>query len=840
MAARPAKRQKRPVVGASSSSETESTEKSQKPLQKLGRSEKADPEPSKGRTIQSFFTASVEQRHRSTQETDDIDLAELDDLIEDDSILEEELRTQGSPGVSSAATAEGRNKRPATSAARSRNEEDLSCKGSQRFIQAGKTLNKATNTASALSQCVEEDTRPWTDKYRPLSLDELAVHKKKVDDVRRWLQDVLEGRSRKRMLILKGASGTGKTTTLSLLSQSLKADMLEWHNPTASEFATGYISVLGQFDDFINRGGRLASLELLAESKDQITAVKTRGRQSSSPNERKIILVDEFPNTFMSSSAPLQAFRAILQQFLAKNISSWNQAPQSTFGQSNQVIPLVLVISETLLGSSSSGDNFTVHRLLGPEILNHPAVSQIEFNPVARTFLKKALDLVLLKDAKASGRRKLPGPSLLDRLGEIGDIRSALASLEFLCLRGEDEDESVGISAVGKTKKSSRGLASLSRREKESPQVVTRREASLGMFHAVGKVVYNKRDEVLKSDTSLQPLAQPPCYLGQHVRKTRSQVAVDELMDQTGTDTQTFISTLHENYVLSCCGTSPGDTLDAINGCIDSLSDSDLLSTGYGGRSNIGSWSNGLGGDSLSGAGKDSLRHDEICFQTAVRGILFSLPFPVKRSPPLPTQAGLRKTSSAKQRGDAHRMFYPAALKLWRTKEEIEGAVNLWVKRFNEGYQILASCNAPSKAVSCTSKPSKDNFTVSTDQSPDHALPCSGSSGRSQMALERLPYMGKILKSRSLSSSLQLLEIEKVTSFHGIGIQSEEISDFEDQLREDHLTHEKRVTARRNRNERGMDTEPSLEQEVGSLGLSSQMRGQAEKLVLSDDDIEDD
>ena len=32
--------------------------------------------------------------------------------------------------------------------------------------------------------------------------------------------------------------------------------------------------------------------------------------------------------------------------------------------------------------------------------------------------------------------------------------------------------------------------------EEESLEMVTRREASLGIFHAVGKVVYNKRDEV--------------------------------------------------------------------------------------------------------------------------------------------------------------------------------------------------------------------------------------------------------------------------------------------------------------------------------------------------------
>lgn len=636
------------------------------------------------------------------------------------------------------------------------------------------------------------------------------------------------------MLILKGASGTGKTTTVSLLSQALKANILEWHNPTTSELATGYVSVLGQFDDFINRGGRFASLDLLSGSKNQEVAFKNESLQPSLSSERKIILVEEFPNTFMSSSTPLQAFRAVIQQFLANDTSSGNYVPNSTASLSRQVIPLVLIISETLLGSASSGDNFTVHRLFGPEILNHPAVSQIEFNPVARTFLRKALDLALLKDARFSGRRKLPGPSLLERLGEVGDIRSALASLEFLCLQDEDGDDRGGDSAVGKTKKSA-----LTRKEKESLQVVTQREASLGMFHAVGKVVYNKRDEVLESDTSLQPLAQPPSYLSQHVRKTRSQVAVDELMDQTGTDTQTFISALHENYILSCYGTSPGESLDAVNGCIDSLSDSDLLGTCYGGRSHTGAWSSALRGDALSGAGKDNLRQDEICFQTAVRGILFSLPFPVeRRAPSLPTQTSLRRGGPASRKGDAHRIFYPAALKLWRQREEIEGVVNLWVKRFNEGLRMSSSLNSHSKAVSGTSDSLKDKVA-------DEALLCSGSSRRSQMVLEKLPYMEKILRSRPLLGSVHLPEIEKVTMFHGIGVQSEEISDFEDHLRENKFVDEKQVkrgvsAVKQVQNGHRTHNDPVLEQEVGSPDLSLQMDKQAGKLVLSDDDIEDD
>ena len=37
------------------------------------------------------------------------------------------------------------------------------------------------------------DSRPWADRFVPTNLDELAVHKKKVLDVRGWLEAVMGG-----------------------------------------------------------------------------------------------------------------------------------------------------------------------------------------------------------------------------------------------------------------------------------------------------------------------------------------------------------------------------------------------------------------------------------------------------------------------------------------------------------------------------------------------------------------------------------------------------------------------------------------------------------------------
>src|ERR1700761_8663555 len=145
---------------------------------------------------------------------------------------------------------------------------------------------------------------------------------------------------------------------------------------------------------------------------------------------------------------------------------------------------------------------------------------------------------------------------------------------------------------------------------------------------------------------------------------------LDELIDELGTDTSTFVAALHENYALSCASTSTTDTLDTLVGSIESISDADLLS--------VDRFSYGT--KAFSGSATDSLRQDEMAFQVAVRGMLFSLPSPVHRI-----------VLADGRRADAHRMFYPASLKLWRKREEIEGSLALLTTKFNAGGLLRSS-----------------------------------------------------------------------------------------------------------------------------------------------------
>lgn len=723
----------------------------------------------------------------------------------------------------------------------------LPLNSSQKFLKPPRPYPPAT---------VDDDLRPWAERFAPVNLEELAVHKKKVADVRRWLEDVMAGRMRQRLLILKGAAGSGKTTTMRLLARDLGYELLEWRNPTVALAGnTGFQSASAQFQEFLGRGGHFGQLDTDVESSEPSPG----GSSGKPPGQslRRVILIEEFPNTFARSSSALTSFRNTILDYLATNTPAL-----ATFGRqplNKPITPVIMIISETLLTTTSaSADSFTAHRLLGPEILRHPGTGIIEFNPIAPSILSKALELVVVKEARKSGRRRTPGPLVLKRLGEIGDIRSAISSLEFLCLKGDQEADWGAKVAFTKPKKGARDGVALTKGEEESLELVSQREASLGVFHAVGKVVYNKRDEQPPPGDTVEVL---PSYMAQHARPNRSQVSIDKLMDETGTDTHTFVSALHENYVLSCESQNPRDPsspLDYVNGCIEYLSQSDLLCP---------SWDVFFGGRGYAAgfAGKDSgshvLRQDEMTFQVAVRGLLFSLPFPVKRKAP----TGARGS-------DAFKMFYPTSIKLWRSKEEMEGMVDLWSTKLLKGEESVpwkdvtqgaaafrrprdmgagsSSSGGSRVAAAQQSKGSSAAASAAGQRDPSDAggggsappLLSLGSAARREMLLERLPYMAQIARGGKGVSfhALKLREIEKVVSFRGIGPEQGADESGDEAVAEgeesgvmtgeawatdkpsEESTPRKKVVGIRTRSDGS----------VSGLGMQS--------LVISDDDIEDD
>ena len=149
--------------------------------------------------LKSQSASNVERVHPVAKNTDAKGEArsEAEDAIEDDSPVE---FPSDSAGLGSATPSALDSKIDAHLSFSSRVDaiqpRGKSLNGSKRF----KALNKGAGTHTVKNQAEYDsgnDRRPWTDRYGPSTLEELVVHKKKVSDIREWLESVMKGQKRK-------------------------------------------------------------------------------------------------------------------------------------------------------------------------------------------------------------------------------------------------------------------------------------------------------------------------------------------------------------------------------------------------------------------------------------------------------------------------------------------------------------------------------------------------------------------------------------------------------------------------------------------------------------------
>ena len=70
----------------------------------------------------------------------------------------------------------------------------------------------------------------WTEKYKPSDLSDLISNKKKVDELDKWLTDYKTGKDVKKVALISGPPGVGKTTICHLLLIKHKYKVLEFNS----------------------------------------------------------------------------------------------------------------------------------------------------------------------------------------------------------------------------------------------------------------------------------------------------------------------------------------------------------------------------------------------------------------------------------------------------------------------------------------------------------------------------------------------------------------------------------------------------------------------------------
>ncbi|KAJ3222672.1 Cell cycle checkpoint protein rad17 [Clydaea vesicula] len=278
----------------------------------------------------------------------------------------------------------------------------------------------------------------WIDLFQPQVASELAVHSKKIQEVRNWILNSFN--TMDKILLMTGPSGCGKTATIKALQNELAFEIVEWENPIEEnkfinkesrdqEFS---VTLTKKFEEFIASSLKFSALSFVnTENIENAADIKKLQKVSN-----KVILIEDIPNIH-NKLVRLNIHNILRRFILSKN------ANKPT---------LILIVSNSRENDeeesykSKRNSNGSFRNIIPHEFILSKKVSTINFNLIAPTILIKPLKKITERFTYSSGKRS---PSVADieavAFSSGGDVRCAINSLQFLFSDKDFDSEDVKV-----------------------------------------------------------------------------------------------------------------------------------------------------------------------------------------------------------------------------------------------------------------------------------------------------------------------------------------------------------------------------------------------------------
>ncbi|WOL05941.1 cell cycle checkpoint protein RAD17 isoform X1 [Canna indica] len=363
----------------------------------------------------------------------------------------------------------------------------------------------------------------WTEKHKPHSLAELSVHKKKVEEVKRWIEERMNT-TKERIsdcVLITGQSGVGKSTVIHVIASLLGAELCEWMTPTPtlwiehvhnSNSGVQYMSKLDEFENFVEkiRNYSLLHPACMGESKKPI-----------------ILLIDDIPGTNgrVAFARLKKCFKTLVQS--AK-------------------LPTVISITEYhKIENSDSGTEYWE----GLEsFIEQAGAYKVAFNPITENSIKKKLTRICQEE-------KCDVPAQwIDHIARVsgGDIRHAITSLQYCCLKTEESfhirTSTLNVSHCELDSGNPVLLSTSSSGDGQiNPQISLPwgRDEKITLFHALGKFLHNKRE----TEHAFAMAPDPFALRERFVRNPLKMDTPEEVISQAHGQARVITDYLHENVL---------------------------------------------------------------------------------------------------------------------------------------------------------------------------------------------------------------------------------------------------------------------------------------------------